>query len=63
MFRAPLLYDDGYFLQVMPNYQVKHYGKLAQGADPSDADWKDELSRLNEEYNETGGKTIFLVEL
>jgi hypothetical protein len=47
----------------MPNYQVKHYGKLAQGADPSDADWKDELSRLNEEYNETGGKTIFLVEL
>jgi len=47
----------------MPDYRVEHYQQLAQGSSASDSEWQEELARLDEEYNETGGKTIFLVEL
>ncbi|TXF81178.1 hypothetical protein FUA23_22070 [Neolewinella aurantiaca] len=63
VFQAPLIENGRHLLHVMPNYQVAHYAKLAQGASATDTDWQEELSRLDEEYDDTGGKTIFLMEL
>jgi hypothetical protein len=63
VFRASLLENGRHLLQIMPDYKVEHYQKLAQGSSASDSEWQEELSRLNEEYDDTGGKTIFLVEL
>jgi|AntRauTorckE5430_2_1112549.scaffolds.fasta_scaffold21508_1 hypothetical protein len=63
VFQAPLLENGRHLLQIMPDYRVEHYQQLAQGSSASDSEWQEELARLDEEYNETGGKTIFLVEL
>lgn len=60
---APVLYQDNYFLHQMADYRVAHYAKLAEGEDPTDPKWKEELARLDEAYDERGGKTIFLLKL
>ncbi|MFK8163011.1 MAG: hypothetical protein AB8H12_11165 [Lewinella sp.] len=59
---APVLYHDNYFLREMPDYRVAHLAKLAEGTDP-DSEWKEELARLDEAYDERGGKTIYLIRL
>jgi len=63
VFQAPLLENGRHLLQMMPDYKVTHYEKLAQGAFATDPKWQEELNRLNEAYDDTGGKTIFLLEL
>lgn len=63
VFQAPLLENGRHLLEMMPDYKVAHYAKLAQGVSATDSDWQEELTRLNEEYDDTGGKTIFLMEL
>lgn len=63
VFQAPLLENRRHLLQMMPDYKVAHYEKLANGASATDAAWQEELTRLDEAYDDTGGKTIFLIEL
>lgn len=60
---APVLYHENYFLREIADYRVEHYAKLAEGMDPSDPEWKEELARLDAAYDETGGKTIYLIKL
>ena len=60
---APVLYHENYFLREMADYRVEHFAKLAEGVDPSDPKWKEELARLDAAYDERGGKTIFLLKL
>lgn len=63
LFRAPLLYNDGFFLRMIPQYQVEHYAKLSEQATILPQAWKEELEKLDNRYDELGSKTIFLVEL
>ena len=63
VFQAPLLENRRHLLQIMPDYKVEHYAKLASGASATDVEWQEELTRLDEAYDDTGGKTIFLIEL
>ena len=63
VFPAPLKYDNGYLMWIIPNYKVEHYGKIPEGAKKVAKEWEEELDRLNEAYDGLGAKTLFLLKL
>jgi hypothetical protein len=60
---APQLYFDGYLLQVEPDYRINHFNKIEEGASTVSPEWQAELERLDEAYNDVGGKTLYLIKL
>lgn len=62
-FRAPLLYNNGYLLRMIPKYKVKHYGKLQLDIDQVPVDWKEELYQLDEAFDGRGEQAIYLVKI
>ncbi len=63
VFKAPILYHDGYFIRMFPQYQIDHYAKLKKDDDTVSPQWKEELQRLDTAYDELGPKTLYLIEL
>ncbi|MFK8163010.1 MAG: 6-bladed beta-propeller [Lewinella sp.] len=62
-FEAPLLYQDGYFLRMIPQYQTDHYAQLPEQTTDIPQDWKKELEELDDEYDELGSKTLYLIKV
>jgi len=63
VFRAPLLYNNGYLLRVVPKYKEEHYQKLSADANQVTDQWMEELRELDEAYDGRGEKVLYLVEI
>lgn len=63
VYLIPTLYDNGYFMRIMPQYQIDYLSKIDPGAHNVDKNWKTDLQELDDAYDDRGEKIVCLFRL